>query len=669
MNLMTRNGKYLIGLVLNLFFALSFYAQEQSGDKTIDSLIVVLSKTKIDTAKVSILNTISLKMSDIDPEKGITYGQKALKLSKKINWKDGIADSYMKIGVNNYELGEIDIANTNYNLALKNTTNKKILAETYKFLSANRMAIADYSAAANYAFKSLRLYESLKDQNGIGAAYTSIATVYFYTEESYKSIFYFKKALRISEALDKKKSMCVDLVGIGSNYEYLYKYEFAMVYYQRALKIATETNFTSMIGNINFGIAKHFLELNQAEKALPYCLEAKKIAILTKNSSLICTSKLLEARIYLALNTKDENSTNSLLLQKAIPLVQDAIKITKKNDNIRVLSESYNTLSEIYSLQNKHKEAKESYVLYVQLQDSIYSQETKESMQNIEDQRVIDKKNAEIKINKISLEAKEKQKWFLVSGLAFLSILGALLYFQNRTRKRNNEKLKLLNSELDAANKAKTRFFSILNHDLRGPVANLAWFLQMQKENPEALDEESKNRIQDKTILGVENLLISMEDMLQWSKSQMENFKPQPRLMNADQLFEDLQVHFSSVDHIKFNYEIDSTVRVTTDENYLKTILRNLTSNAIKALEGIEDPKIVWKAWQANEKTYFSIFDNGKGATNEQLRALYDEKESIGIKSGLGLHLIRDLGKAIDCSISVDSKPNAGTTFVLELNA
>ncbi|MBL0012981.1 MAG: hypothetical protein IPP30_04250 [Flavobacterium sp.] len=35
----------------------------------------------------------------------------------------------------------------------------------------------------------------------------------------------------------------------------------------------------------------------------------------------------------------------------------------------------------------------------------------------------------------------------------------------------------------------------------------------------------------------------------------------------------------------------------------------------------------------------------------------------VGIQSGLGLHLIRDLAKAIDCKIDVDSRPNQGTTF------
>lgn len=92
-----------------------------------------------------------------------------------------------------------------------------------------------------------------------------------------------------------------------------------------------------------------------------------------------------------------------------------------------------------------------------------------------------------------------------------------------------------------------------------------------------------------------------------------------------------------------------------------------MTGNAIKALDKIENPNIIWKAWQENNFSYLSITDNGKGASDEQFKALYDDKEVVGIKTGLGLHLIRDLAKAIDCEISIDSKIDIGTTFTLKL--
>lgn len=205
-----------------------------------------------------------------------------------------------------------------------------------------------------------------------------------------------------------------------------------------------------------------------------------------------------------------------------------------------------------------------------------------------------------------------------------------------------------------------------MNHDLRGPVANLIHFLHLQKDNPELLDEETKNRMQNKTISGAENLLSSMEDILLWSKGQMENFKPQAKIVAVNDLFEDTKKVFSGYHKIKFEYHNSDAISIFTDENYLKTIVRNLTSNAINVFTTTPNPTIIWKAWQENGVYYLSITDNGPGASKEQFKALYDDKEVVGIKTGLGLHLIRDLAKAIDCEISVDSRIGQGTTFVLK---
>ena len=149
----------------------------------------------------------------------------------------------------------------------------------------------------------------------------------------------------------------------------------------------------------------------------------------------------------------------------------------------------------------------------------------------------------------------------------------------------------------------------------------------------------------------------------------MENFQPQPKTISIKSIFNDTQKHFESEKNIRITFENPNNIELSTDENYLKTIVRNLTGNAVKALENIENPRIIWKAWQEKNITFLSITDNGSGAALEQFKALYDDKEVVGIKTGLGLHLIRDLAKAIDCEIRVDSKINEGTTITLKLAA
>lgn len=63
--------------------------------------------------------------------------------------------------------------------------------------------------------------------------------------------------------------------------------------------------------------------------------------------------------------------------------------------------------------------------------------------------------------------------------------------------------------------------------------------------------------------------------------------------------------------------------------------------------------------------TILSITDNGPEINEEQAKSLYTEGIGINAKTGFGLHLIRDLAKAIKYHISIESKPGMGTTFVL----
>ena len=653
--------------VIILLFVIPFYSQEKFANKTIDSLIIVLRNTNIDTSKAALLNKISLKFSDLDPNKGIEFANQALKLSKKINWNDGIANAYFNIAKNNYDLGNMNVASDQLAEAIKNGKNTKILAQIYLLNTSVCTSTTNYVKAFEYCSKALKLY--LKSNNKLGQAnvHNAIAKIYYCTNETKKAIHEFNKSIVLNTELNNKENICKNLEGIGLTYYDISQYDKAMYYYLKAMTIAKQTNNQKSLTFIYYSIGKNFLDQNLTKQALTYIIKARTIAEAINYTRLLNAVIFLEASTYIKLYTSNSQNKNYNLLNKAEALLLNMIAISKKNNILTNQSTALRELSNLYTLKKKHKKAKEIYILYADLKDSIYNEDSKESIQNLEDRLTIDQKNNEIKINKIILVAKEKQKYFFIAGLLLFGAIGCLLYYQSKNRKKTNEKLQVLNNDLDQANKVKARFFSILNHDLRSPVNNLIHYLYLQKESPELLDEFSKEQIESETLTSAENLLGSMEDILLWSKGQMENFKPKFENNLISKIFSDTQKHFSSESKICILFENPENLKILTDENYLKTIIRNLTGNAIKALAKTPNPIITWKGWQENGQNYLSVKDNGTGADQEQFKALYDEKVVVGIQSGLGLHLIRDLAKAINCEISVDSKENIGTIFTLKL--
>ena len=617
-----------------------------------DSLLQKLQTTSDNKIKTDIYNSLFAIYRNVDTEKANYYANQQWEMAKKINDKDKIAQSLRNKGIIQTNLGNYDTAIELYKQALTENPLPATKAMIYGSLGRAHFLKGDNAISLEYYFKSLSIFENLKDKKSIANQLNNIASVYIALGDNNNARIYMTKA---KEALEEKTEQNAALP----------------IDNKTPIHQINQTLNTEPSGDFDTNKAEIYLKKgtilsnqkkwkeaeNNIQKSI---LEAKKLG----NTNKVALAITILGDLYLKIFNENQDKKT---LEKAKDNYTKALEIYNQINDKQSISINLKKLSDVEQKLGNIKKALEYNTKYSVYRDSIFNDKTKNTITHIEDQREIELKNRQIKINKLELEAKEKQKWFYISGIFLLVIIGSLLFHQSYNRKKNNQKLRQLNSQLEEANRIKTRFFGILNHDLRSPVANLIHFLHLQKENPEMLNQETKERLQNKTISGAENLLSSMEDILLWSKGQMENFKPQPKKITVEQLFEDNKKVFSGYHHITFEYHNPENIEIFTDENYLKTILRNLTSNSINVFSTTENPTIIWKAWQEKNKTYLSITDNGPGSEKEKFRALYDETEVVGIKSGLGLHLIRDLAKAINCEISVNSIQNEGTTFVISI--
>jgi len=650
-------------MALLLFLAQVAMAQQKNTDR-IDSLLAVLPQTKKDTQKVNVLNELSFAYMAIDSAKGIRYGKNAQLLSKELEWEKGISRSCFYIG-NNYS------ANFNYPGALSYFSQSLAATSDQKFRNKILINIggiyayqSKYSKALDCFLQALQSDEKLGNKKEIAEISVNIGSVYFGLKDYPKAISFFNKALKINQFSGNTYAMATLYRNLGSVYNSLGETQKALDFFGKGIAMCDRANDPALKASIQSDATLVYFNLKDYDKAIQYSkwsLNSIPKQIADKQNTAFCLGVIGDS---FKEKAKEENN-NRMYLDSAVSYLAKAITLHKELNSLRDLFDDYTSLTETYRLQDNYKSALECYQKATVYKDAIFNADNKETIKNLEDKRTIELRNNEIKINRISLEAKERQKWYLVFGLALLGIIGCLLFYQSNNRRKTNRKLNLMNTELGQANKLKTRLLGILNHDLRSPVNSFIHFIQFQKENPELLDTETKTRIENTTLASAKNLLNSMEDILLWTKDQMENFEPQPKNIKIASLFEETKNHFSAVENIDFTYEDKQNAEVFSDENYLKTIVRNLTGNAIKALSETKNPVISWKAWETGGKIFLSITDNGPGAKEEQFRALYDDREISGIQSGLGLHLIRDLAKAIGCEITMKTGEGSGTQFHL----
>ncbi len=667
----------LTGLLL--LFSTGGFSQKQ-GQALIDSLLSSAAAASSDTAKAKLYIIAADRYIDIDLDKASQVADSAGIWVEKADWQKGRASLQVLYGnILNFR-GDYKNAVPRFTKALdiyKAISNTSKIASVLNALGKSYEGMGDYSMAAKYHFEALHIYESLPNSDLLtGNTYSSIAVIYYYQKDLKKSLEYSNMAIQRQTAAGNKTGVANELCNMADTYFEMHDSAHAADINVKALALYKELDNKQGEATILLQLGK--LNRSNHAKSLAYAFKAAALFDEINNHDRNAVLNKAEIGKTLALMVKQHETTGpgdmdatilpaskAGMLQLAEKYLEEAIAMSTRNGDKDLSSSLLADLAEVNALQGKYEMAYQHFLDYHRLQDAIYSQENKNKIASLENEKAINLKNKEIEINKLAIANQRKTQVGLIAGLLLLGIIGGLLFWQSRIRKKTNTTLMVLNNQLDDANKVKTKFFAILSHDLRGPVANLISFLQLQKDDPGMLSQQQVAANQQKITNSAESLLETMEAMLLWSKGQMESFKPEIKKVPVSQLFAYLEKFFAGTENVQISFSDPGTIEVSTDENYLQTIMHNLTANAIKALKNTPGASIAWKAAQEGGKTYLSITDNGPGMKEEQAKALYDDGAVANTKYGLGLYLVRDLAQAIHCKISLQTKAGAGTTFTL----
>ncbi len=542
---------------------------------------------------------------------------------------------------------------------------------------------SNYTAATDCYEQSLAITQNINNDTLQASCYVGLAVIAYYQHDFYKDSSNNFKALEIYRKNHDKLREGKTLRNIAGAFAQRGGLPGAEKYYAQAIAIFKEIDQPKLAAGIYSNMAAIYRW--DFRKSIELGLSAKKIWDKDPNDGVLPAANIGNLGVYYfylvkfdSLKSMKHDSIISASpqenLKKAEAYLRQAIQMAAQNNDLNNQSHFIGELADLQEYKGDYKNAYLNISEYYRIQDSIFSQENKNTIAALESRNEINKKNEEIekeKLNvqaqKLNVQAQKKNIILLLLILIVMVVIGILFYRLSVVRREKNKELTKLNTQLDEANKVKAKFFSILSHDLRSPVASLISFLRFQKREPGLLSEKQIQEHEQKLTLFAESLLETMEAMLLWSKGQMEYFKPAVSAVAVNDLFAFLQRFVVGAEHIAFSFSCEEKLIVQTDENYLRSIMQNLTANAINALQQTTNAGITWKAWQEQGQVFLSITDNGPGANEGQLKALYDETASSGSKNGLGLHIIRDLAKAIGCIVDLKPSKEGGTQFVLSI--
>jgi signal transduction histidine kinase len=351
-------------------------------------------------------------------------------------------------------------------------------------------------------------------------------------------------------------------------------------------------------------------------------------------------------------------------------------QLAKKSQVLETIKDGAKVLSDIYEdrslLDSAFLYQKEYYLL-------------RDSLENIEDVKKTAALRREFEVSQkqaeVDLLASQKRNQQIislaVSLFLLLSITASILIYRNY--KQKNElvrELAIQKEELQQLNTTKDRFFSIISHDLRGPIHAFHGISRMIRTMVQTKNTHHLMDLSDEIDRSVYSVTGLLDNLLNWAVQQQKGIPHNPELLEIKPLFQDLIGVFKSTAEakdIRLDLDADEKVVVFADKNTFSTAMRNLISNAIKFTN--HGGTVSVRAKSAGESLTIEVSDTGVGIPDAKKKVLFnlnDRNSTYGTHGekgvGLGLQLVQDFIKLNNGSIEVESKVNVGTTFVAKFS-
>lgn len=377
-------------------------------------------------------------------------------------------------------------------------------------------------------------------------------------------------------------------------------------------------------------------------------------------------------------------------------LLHHSIRINKEIGNLTSLVRAHELMATVLTETKRHQDAVDHLQLASQFKDSLYNSEKSGQTQEMQSLYELEGKENQIKLleqeKAIQDQDVKNQKLVLIVLLVGMLFLVALLFFLTRLRTIQNktnldlaskniaieqqkEEMQTQAEKLQQLNQLQTKLFSVISHDLRGPISNLQSLLDLLTKK--MLTAEEFVTISDKLKSNLNVTQRTLENLLSWALSQMDGIKTEKKALDINACIEEacrLMEEVANRKAIAIKTELATNLRVEADPDQLQLILRNLIHNGIKFSKMGDEVKV--ETNRTNGHCIVSIKDSGIGMTKEEIETVTGAREHFTKRgtqqekgTGLGLLLCKEFIERNEGKMTIASTTGIGTeiTFTLKL--
>lgn len=666
------------GFLLLSVLCYSSWAQEA---KTIDSLkdkITLLNTGESGLSEhLQLLIDLSTAYAGVNQDSLFFYADRARHLSlQNQQWNQGIL-ALRNLGFYYSEKGNNQKALEYYTRALELSDDKYLnihRADLLRLKGDEYYFLGDFQNSLTSLLGAIESAKNHPEDNllMLSIAYRSVGRLYSAQHDFKTALDYYSRAVEVNKKMENARVQAITLAQLADILN-------QMGDLAQSQKYASQSH--------------DFFESNNQTRWLAFCsrilgdsyrLQGKyDLAIVHLKSSLKMhedlDDKREEAKI---LSSLSYSYLQKGLVNEAELYARKAQEISDITTDIALQMNTAKLIFELTQAQGQLMEALTQHKRYKTLSDSLFTLNNNRALSLHKGQLLFEEERIKVLAKAEQKVAESRSQLFYT--LVILLFLGATLiplYLKERKLNAVNselrkkaEILKKRESQLQSANNSKNVIFSILGHDLKSPINTLHNALELYTEKVITQEEFIRHLPSFKS--GVNHILLTLNNLLSWSSSQLNGTKIQPTefdlravvVQNIEFLRETARIK-----ELVFENKITEPLFALADRNQISLIVRNLLDNAIKYTPSKGKP-IRIEAKKIGPSVELSVIDSGIGISSEKLEKIWTDTypySTLGTNdekgTGIGLELCKEMISANKGFLLIQSSLNQGTKVTIRI--
>lgn len=593
-------------------------------------------------------------------------------------------------------------------------------------LLATELRESEQEFAFNYALEAEMLAHQAKDLSAESIAKENIGWIYYRRGRYQKAFEYSKEAYELAIKANNVNEAARILNSMGALYYQQQNYDKAIEQFRSAYLLSKKVGdiYTQMRSLNN--MAYNFSEKNELDSALYYARFSISINEKAGSPYLISFANRVIGDIYYTRGNYDsaaiifKNSLETSRLQnvktteasvthrlgaaylklgefsEAEKVLKEGIKISEENKFLDELSKNHKVLANVYAAKGDITNAYSHQNTYLILNDSLVDKGNRDRIALLQGMFQEDLDKSELNLLKEQNENQaqrlkliKRNNWIIGVAIVLILCLVVWLFILNRNVNKYNrfllekkEKIKEQNRDLEAKsvqleniNETKNKLFSILGHDLKGPVGQVKSVIDLLLQG--MLTKEEFDELLIVLNKNINTVYFTLNNTLKWSMAQMEGFKLKKTVFNFYEIVDSSLVLIEPL-LIEKNISIVNTMsknqQVYADPDLMEVMVRNILNNAVKFSK--RDGKIEISTSEQNQYLKWCVLDHGIGMKESQIKEILAKDYIIADSqkgteeekgSGLGLQLCKEFIRMNDGEINIQSKLGFGTKICVSI--